>query len=72
MQLAFRTQHSQERGFCTYAMIMTGIDIENRQVTPDRETIRAELKGNICRCTGYHNIVTAIEAGAADMAKAGE
>ncbi len=53
-------------------MIMTGIDIANRLVMPDRETIRAELKGNICRCTGYHNIVTAIEAGAADMSKAGE
>ena len=72
MQAAFRTHHGLQCGFCTPGMIMTGIDIAKRLGTPDRETIRAELKGNICRCTGYHNIVTAIEAGAADMAKAGE
>lgn len=72
MQAAFRTHHGLQCGFCTSGMIMTGIDIANRLGTPDRETIRAELKGNICRCTGYQNIVTAIETGAADMAKAGE
>ena len=72
MQTAFRTHHGLQCGFCTSGMIMTGIDIVNRLGTPDREAIRAELKGNICRCTGYQNIITAIETGAADMAKAGE
>ena len=68
MQAAFRAHHGLQCGFCTSGMIMTGIDIATRHCVPGRETIRAELKGNICRCTGYHNIVTAIETGAADMA----
>ena len=68
MQAAFRAHHGLQCGFCTSGMIMTGIDIASRHHLPGRETIRAELKGNICRCTGYHNIVTAIETGAADMA----
>jgi carbon-monoxide dehydrogenase small subunit len=50
-------------------MIMAGIDIVNRKGTHlDEHTIREELEGNICRCTGYHNIVRAIETGAAAMA----
>ncbi len=68
MQAAFRAHHGLQCGFCTSGMIMTGIDIATRHHLPGRETIRAELKGNICRCTGYHNIVTAIETGAAAMA----
>jgi len=68
MQAAFRAHHGLQCGFCTSGMIMIGIDIATRHHLPGRETIRAELKGNICRCTGYHNIVTAIETGAADMA----
>ncbi len=68
MQAAFRAHHGLQCGFCTSGMIMTGIDIATRHHLPGRETIRAELKGNICRCTGYHNIVTAIEIGAAAMA----
>ncbi len=68
MQAAFRAHHGLQCGFCTSGMIMTGIDIATRHHLPGRERIRAELKGNICRCTGYHNIVTAIETGAADMA----
>ena len=72
MQAAFRTHHGLQCGFCTPGMILTGIDIANRLGTPDRETIRAELKGNICRCTGYQNIVTAIQTGAEDMAVTGK
>ena len=68
MQAAFRTHHGLQCGFCTSGMIMIGLDIAKRHGTPDRETIRAELKGNICRCTGYHNVVTAIEEGAKAMA----
>jgi carbon-monoxide dehydrogenase small subunit len=52
-------------------MIMAGIDIVNRTgPNPDEHTIREQLEGNICRCTGYHNIVRAIETGAAAMAAA--
>jgi carbon-monoxide dehydrogenase small subunit len=68
MQEAFREHHGLQCGFCTPGMIMQGVDIANRHGTPDDTTIRHELEGNICRCTGYHNIVKAISAGAAVMA----
>jgi len=64
MQKAFTDHHGLQCGYCTSGMIMIGLDIAKRHGTPDRETIRTELKGNICRCTGYQNIVSAIEAGA--------
>ncbi len=68
MQEAFREHHALQCGFCTPGMIMTGIDIVRRHGNKlDEATIRHELEGNICRCTGYHNIVKAIQAGAADM-----
>lgn len=77
MQEAFREHHGLQCGFCTPGMIMSAIDIVNRHGVPSEETIREELEGNICRCTGYHNIVKAIEAGAramqgGSMAKAAE
>ena len=69
MQAAFREHHALQCGFCTPGMIMSGIDIVNRKGSNLTEaTIREELEGNICRCTGYHNIVRAIETGAAGMA----
>jgi carbon-monoxide dehydrogenase small subunit len=68
MQEAFRTHHGLQCGFCTPGMIMAAIDMVNRLGTNlSEETIRHELEGNICRCTGYHNIVKAIQAGAAAM-----
>jgi carbon-monoxide dehydrogenase small subunit len=67
MQEAFREHHGLQCGFCTPGMIMSAIDIVNRKGVPDEATIRAELEGNICRCTGYHNIVRAVEAGAQAM-----
>ncbi|ORE93642.1 (2Fe-2S)-binding protein [Acuticoccus yangtzensis] len=68
MQSAFRTHHGLQCGFCTPGMIMMAVDIVKRHPEGlDEETIRKELEGNICRCTGYHNIVKSIEAGAADM-----
>jgi carbon-monoxide dehydrogenase small subunit len=68
MQEAFRENHGLQCGFCTPGMIMAGIDIANRKGKKlKEETIREELEGNICRCTGYHNIVKAIQAGAAKM-----
>jgi len=67
MQQAFRTHHGLQCGFCTPGMIMAAVDIVKRHGKPDEATIRRELEGNICRCTGYHNIVKAIEAAALEM-----
>jgi aerobic carbon-monoxide dehydrogenase small subunit len=61
VQEAFRENHGLQCGFCTPGMIMTAVDMIRRKGAMDRETIRHELEGNICRCTGYHNIVSAIE-----------
>jgi aerobic carbon-monoxide dehydrogenase small subunit len=69
MQEAFREHHGLQCGFCTPGMIMTAVDMAQRLGTPDEHTIREELEGNICRCTGYHNIVKAIDAGCREMAK---
>ncbi len=68
VQEAFREHHGLQCGFCTPGMIMTAVDLIRRKPKLDRETIRRELEGNICRCTGYHNIVSAIKAAAAEMA----
>ena len=73
MQEAFRENHGLQCGFCTPGMIMSAVDIVRRKGNDlDEKTIRHELEGNICRCTGYHNIVKAIAAGAAAMAPAAE
>ena len=71
VQEAFRDNHGLQCGFCTPGMIMTAIDMIRRKPNLDRETIRHELEGNICRCTGYHNIVSSIEDAAKRMAGAG-
>jgi carbon-monoxide dehydrogenase small subunit len=70
VQEAFRDHHGLQCGFCTPGMIMTAIDMIRRKPKLDRNTIRQELEGNLCRCTGYHNIVSAIEAAAKEMARA--
>jgi carbon-monoxide dehydrogenase small subunit len=67
MQAAFHEEHGLQCGFCTPGMIMAAIDIVNRHGRPDEATVRTELEGNLCRCTGYHNIVKAVIAGAAKM-----
>ena len=68
MQEAFREHHGLQCGFCTPGMIMTAIDMVNRRGPAlDELTIREDLEGNICRCTGYHNIVKAVAAGAKAM-----
>jgi aerobic carbon-monoxide dehydrogenase small subunit len=69
VQEAFREHHGLQCGFCTPGMIMTAVDMIRRIPDLDRATIREELEGNICRCTGYHNIVSAIEAAARRMAQ---
>jgi carbon-monoxide dehydrogenase small subunit len=68
MQAAFREHHALQCGYCTSGMVMMALDIVRRLGEPDEATIREELKGNICRCTGYYNIVKAIAAGARAMA----
>ena len=68
MQEAFRENHGLQCGFCTPGMIMTAVEMVKRKGHKlDEHTIREELEGNICRCTGYHNIVKAIAAGAVAM-----
>ena len=62
VQAAFQEHHALQCGFCTPGMIMTAIDMLARHATLDEKTIRAELEGNICRCTGYLNIISAIRA----------
>ena len=68
VQAAFREHHALQCGFCTPGMIMSAIDMIRRGKAGDRETIRRELDGNFCRCTGYQNIVDAIEAAAKELA----
>ena len=67
MQEAFRDHHGLQCGFCTPGMVMTAVDIAARFPAPDEATVRRELEGNLCRCTGYRNIVKAIAAGARAM-----
>jgi aerobic carbon-monoxide dehydrogenase small subunit len=67
MQEAFRDNHGLQCGFCTPGMVMTAIDLVKNNPNPSEHEIREGLEGNICRCTGYHNIVKAVKAGAAAM-----
>jgi carbon-monoxide dehydrogenase small subunit len=67
MQEAFREHHGLQCGFCTPGMVMSAIDLVRNHPDPSEETVRAELDGNLCRCTGYHNIVKAVQAGAKAM-----
>ena len=67
MQTAFWEQHGLQCGFCTPGMIMASIELLKRAPNPSEEEIRHGLEGNICRCTGYHNIVKAVSAAAMMM-----
>jgi carbon-monoxide dehydrogenase small subunit len=67
MQEAFRENHALQCGFCTPGMIMSAVDLVKRDPNPTEDSIRHALDGNICRCTGYHNIVKAVQAGAQAM-----
>jgi carbon-monoxide dehydrogenase small subunit len=60
MQEAFRDHHGLQCGFCTPGMVMMGVDIARRLPGADEKTVREQLEGNICRCTGYQGIVEAI------------
>lgn len=70
MQAAFKEHHGLQCGFCTPGMVMSAVDLANRISDPSEHEVREWLEGNICRCTGYHNIVKAVQAGAKAMAGA--
>lgn len=70
MQAAFREHHGLQCGFCTPGMVMSAVDLVRENPNPTEAEIREGLEGNICRCTGYHNIVKAVKAGAEAMAGA--
>jgi carbon-monoxide dehydrogenase small subunit len=67
LQTAFWEKHGLQCGFCTPGMIMLTADLLARDPDPNEDEIRHALEGNICRCTGYHNIVVAVQAAAAAM-----
>ena len=67
MQQAFHDNHGLQCGFCTPGMIMSAIDFVDNSDNPDEAAIRDALEGNICRCTGYHNIVKAVQAAVPKM-----
>ena len=69
LQAAFKEHHALQCGFCTPGMIMSALDMIRRGAATDEQAVRAGLEGNLCRCTGYQNIVAAILAGAAAMAQ---
>ncbi len=71
MQEAFRDNHGLQCGFCTPGMVMSALDLVSRNPAPNEHDVREWLEGNLCRCTGYHNIVKAIQAGAQAL-KAGQ
>ena len=67
MQAAFREHHGLQCGFCTPGMIMSALDLVKNNPDPDDREIREWLEGNLCRCTGYQNIVRAVKSGAEAM-----
>ncbi|MCA1674708.1 MAG: (2Fe-2S)-binding protein [Actinobacteria bacterium] len=67
VQEAFHDNHALQCGFCTPGMIMQAIDLLGDDPDPDEQTVRAGLEGNLCRCTGYQNIVRAVRAAAQRM-----
>jgi carbon-monoxide dehydrogenase small subunit len=72
MQAAFKDCHGLQCGFCTPGMVMSALDLVARHPDADEQKIREELEGNLCRCTGYHNIVKSVRQGAAAMRAQGE
>jgi aerobic carbon-monoxide dehydrogenase small subunit len=67
MQAAFKECHGLQCGFCTPGMVMSALDLCKRQPNANETEVREALEGNLCRCTGYQNIVKAVLQGAADM-----
>jgi carbon-monoxide dehydrogenase small subunit len=72
MQEAFREHHGLQCGFCTPGMIMSALDLVNVNPDPSQSEVRSWLEGNLCRCTGYQNIVKSVQAGARAMREGGK
>jgi len=72
VQRAFRAEHGLQCGFCTPGMVMATVSLLAVNASPTEEQVRSALEGNLCRCTGYHNIVRAVLAAARDGATASE
>jgi aerobic carbon-monoxide dehydrogenase small subunit len=70
MQAAFKEHHGLQCGFCTPGMVMNAVDFAQRHPNASEQEVREALDGNLCRCTGYHNIVKSIMAGSKAMAGA--
>ncbi len=68
MQAAFKEHHGLQCGFCTPGVVMNAVDFAKRHPTASEQEVRESLEGNLCRCTGYHNIVKSIMAGSKSMA----
>jgi carbon-monoxide dehydrogenase small subunit len=68
MQAAFREHHGLQCGYCTPGMVMAAVGLATERGALDEDAVRKGLEGNLCRCTGYHNIVAAVLAGSAEMA----
>jgi carbon-monoxide dehydrogenase small subunit len=71
MQAAFREHHGLQCGYCTPGMVMAAVSLAEEGGALTEEEVRMGLEGNLCRCTGYHNIVAAVMAGSATMAGSG-
>jgi len=67
MQAAFKEHHGLQCGYCTPGMVMSAVDLASHNGDPSEQEVREWLEGNICRCTGYHNIVKAVQTGARAM-----
>jgi len=67
MQAAFKEHHGLQCGFCTPGMVLSGMELVSRNPDPSEGDVREWLEGNLCRCTGYHNIVKAVQAAASEM-----
>ena len=68
IQQAFQEEHGLQCGFCTPGMVLAAADLLRNHPHPDERTIRLGLEGNLCRCTGYHNIVKAVQSAARKLA----
>jgi aerobic carbon-monoxide dehydrogenase small subunit len=72
VQQAFWEEHGVQCGYCTAGMVLTTIDLLRENPNPDEATIRHSLEGNICRCTGYHNIINSVRSAAEKLATGAE
>lgn len=71
MQRAFHEEHALQCGYCTPGMIMASLDLLRENADPSEEEVREGLEGNLCRCTGYQNIVKAVRRAASEMREPG-